>query len=127
MAATIGLKQLPGLYAISRLGPGDVIPVWADGPGFVSIARTDDELSVVCRHDRVPGTVRQDRDWVAFKLAGPFAFGETGIVLSVIRPLSENGLGGFVVSTFDGDHLLVKAADQAEARRLLGEAGHTLS
>lgn len=127
MAIRIGLKELSGLYAISRLGPGDAIPAWADGPGFVSITRTDDELSVVCPQDRVPGAVRQDRDWVAFKLAGPFAFGETGIVLSVIRPLSENGLGIFVVSTFDGDHLLVKAADQAEARRLLGEAGHNLT
>ncbi len=127
MAARIGLKQLSGLYAISRLGPCDGIPVWADGPGFVSITRTDDELSVVCPQDRVPGAVRQDRDWVAFRFLGPFAFGETGIVLSVIRPLSENGLGIFVVSTFDGDHLLVKASDQAQARRLLGEAGHTLT
>lgn len=126
MAARIRLKQLPGLYAISRLEAGDGIPGWADGPGFVSITRTEDELSVVCLQDRVPDDVRQDGDWVAFKFEGPFAFGESGIVLSVIRPLSENGLGIFVVSTFDGDHLLVKAADQAVARRFLGEAGHTL-
>lgn len=63
---------------------------------------------------------------MAFKLEGPFAFDETGIVLSVIRPLSENRLGIFVVSTFDGDHLLVKAADQVAARRFLVEAGHIL-
>jgi len=42
------------------------------------------------------------------------------------RPLSENGLGIFVVSSFDGDHLLVKATDGAAAIRLLREAGHTL-
>lgn len=126
MAARIKLKQLPGLYVISRLDAGDGIPAWADGPGFVSITRTDDELSVVCLQDRVPDSVRQDGEWVALKLQGPFAFDETGIVLSVIRPLSENGLGIFVVSTFDGDHLLVKAGDQEAARRLLGEAGHTL-
>lgn len=125
-AAGIRLKQLSGLYAISRLEAGHGIPEWADGPGFVSITRTEDELSITCRQDRVPADVRQDRDWVAFKFKGPFAFGETGIVLSVIRPLSENGLGIFVVSTFDGDHLLVKAADQAAAVRLIGEAGHTL-
>jgi hypothetical protein len=126
MTARIRLKQLPGLYAISRLEPGDAIPGWADGPGFVSITRTDDELSIVCLQDRVPDAVRQDSDWAAFKFEGPFAFGETGIVLSVIRPLSENGLGIFVVSTFDGDHLLVQATDQAAAGRLLVEAGHTL-
>lgn len=126
MTARIRLKQLPRLYAISRLERGDAIPGWADGPGFVSITRTDDELSIVCLQDRVPDAVRQDSDWVAFKFEGPFAFGETGIVLSVIRPLSENGLGIVVVSTFDGDHLLVKATDQAAVRRLLAEAGHTL-
>jgi len=126
MAARIRLKQLPGLYAISRLEAGDGIPDWADGAGFVSISRTQDELSITCLQERVPAAVRQDNDWVAFKFEGPFAFGETGIVLSVVRPLSENGLGVFVVSTFDGDHLLVKVADGAAAIRLLREAGHTL-
>jgi hypothetical protein len=126
MAARIKLKQLPGLYVISRLDAGDGIPAWADGPGFVSITRTDDELSITCLQDRVPATVRHDGDWVALKLQGPFAFDETGIVLSVIQPLSENGLGIFLVSTFDGDHLLVKAADEEAAKRFLVEAGHTL-
>jgi hypothetical protein len=122
----IRLKQLPGLYAIARLEAGHGIPNWADGPGFVSITRTEDELSITSLQERVPDTVRQDRDWLAFKFEGPFAFDDTGIVLSVIRPLSENGLGIFVVSTFDGDHLLVKAADRTTAARLLGDAGHTL-
>lgn len=126
MAICVRLKQLPGFYAVARLPAGETIPGWADGPSFVSITRTDDELSIVCLQDRVPDSVRQDGDWVAFKLQGPFAFDETGIVLSVIRPLSENGLGIFVVSTFDGDHLLVKATDQAAARRFLVEAGHIL-
>ncbi|UCI24373.1 ACT domain-containing protein [Mesorhizobium sp. B2-8-5] len=126
MAARIRLKQLPGLHAIARLEAGEGIPDWADGPGFVSISRTDDELSIACLQERVPAAVRQDNDWVAFKFEGPFAFGETGIVLSVIRPLSENALGIFVVSIFDGDHLLVKASDEAAAIRLLGEAGHTV-
>lgn len=126
MAARIRLKQLAGLYAISRLEAGETIPDWADGAGFVSISRTQDELSIVCLQQRVPAAVKHEKDWVAFKFEGPFAFAETGIVLSVIRPLSENGLGVFVVSTFDGDHLLVKAADGAAAIRLLGEAGHTL-
>lgn len=127
MAARIRLKQLSGQYAISRLDAGDGIPDWADGPGFVSITRSEDELSIVCLQNRAPDAVRQDGGWVAFKFEGPFAFGETGIVLSVIRPLSENGLGIFVVSTFDGDHLLVKAADRVAAMRLLAEAGHTFT
>src|SRR5471030_677867 len=36
----------------------------------------------------------------------------------VARPLSEGGLGVFVVSTFDGDHLLIKQAGQVMAAEL---------
>lgn len=122
MAVRVRLKPLSGRYAVSRLEAKASIPGWADGPGFVSITRTEDELSVVCLQDRVPDRVKHERDWVALKLQGPFAFDETGIVLSVIKPLSENELGIFLVSTFDGDHLLV----QAKERGLLGEAGHTI-
>lgn len=96
MAIRVRLKPLSGRYAVSRLEAKESIPGWADGPGFVSITRTEDELSVVCLQERVPDGVQRDRDWVALKLQGPFAFDETGIVLSVIKPLSENELGIFL-------------------------------
>jgi uncharacterized protein len=126
MSKSIRLQQLPGAYAIARLEPTDRFPPWADGAGFVSIARNVDELSIVCLQERIPAAVKTDRDWTAFRFVGPFAFGETGIVLSVIRPLSEGGLGVFVVSTFDGDHLLLKTTDLQRGRALLLEAGHQL-
>lgn len=125
-AKSIQLRQLQGTYAISRLEPGSAIPEWADGPGFVSISRSDDELSIACLQERVPATCQTDSNWVCLKFIGPFAFGETGIVLSVIRPLSEAELGVFVVSTFDGDHLLLKEADATAGIRILTEAGHRL-
>lgn len=125
MAARVKLKVLDGAYGVARLNASDPLPAWADGRGFVSISRTDDELSVVCLQDRIPLEARADRDWACFKLQGPFAFDETGIVLSVIAPLSSNGIGIFVVSTFDGDHLLVKATDLETARHLLTQAGHS--
>lgn len=127
MAPRIKLKVLDGAYAVARLAPADPIPDWADGAGFVSISRTEDELSVVCLQERVPQGMRMDGDWRCLKLQGPFAFDETGIVLSVIEPLSSNDIGIFLVSTFDGDHLLVKAKDLAEAQDLLTKAGHSLA
>jgi uncharacterized protein len=126
MAVRVKLRLLDGAYGVARLGASDAIPAWADGSGFVSISRTDDELSIVCPQDRIPLDARADRDWSCFKLQGPFAFDETGIVLSVISPLSTQGIGIFVVSTFDGDHVLVKEADLEAARRLLTRAGHAL-
>ncbi|WP_337268653.1 ACT domain-containing protein [Oryzifoliimicrobium ureilyticus] len=125
MAARVRLRILEGSYAVARLQPSEAIPAWADGSGFVSISRTDEELSIVCLQDRIAPAVKADCDWSCIKLQGPFAFDETGIVLSVIEPLSTKGIGIFVVSTFDGDHMLVKESDLEKARDLLVQAGHS--
>jgi uncharacterized protein len=130
MAAKIDLRQLSGSYAICKLSPESPIPDWADGEGFVSISRTSEELSIVCRSDRAPGRVPADiqvsSEWRCWQFVGPFAFDETGIALSVIRPLSESGIGIFLVSTFDTDYLLIKERDVEAAKTALLRAGHAL-
>lgn len=123
----VTLRQLSGDYAVARLDQDAAVPDWADGEGFVSIGRTDDELSVVCRSDRVPAKVRHEAGWACFKFQGPFAFDETGIALAVIQPLAEADIGIFLVSTFDTDYLLLKQENAERAVELLREAGHKLS
>lgn len=123
----ITLENTSGEYAVSRLDANAAIPPWADGAGFVTISRSAHELSIVCLAERVPSGTVHESGWNCLRFVGPFAFGATGIVLSVIRPLSEGGLGVFVVSTFDGDHLLIKTADMPEATHLLERAGHILT
>lgn len=118
------LVELPGLYTIARLDPEAAIPSWADGDGLVSITRNRSELSILCHSERVPADIRQDGGWISYHLAGTFAFDDTGVILSVIGPLSSNGIGIFVVSTFDGDHILVKERHREEATRHLVAAGH---
>ncbi|WP_092797984.1 MULTISPECIES: ACT domain-containing protein [unclassified Janthinobacterium] len=120
----ITLEQDPYSYAVSRLAHDSVIPDWVDGKGFVTISRSRQELSIVCRADRVPAGIQSEQDWVCWRFVGPFAFGATGIVLSVIEPLSRGGIGIFVVSTFDGDHLLLQRRDLERALPLLTAAGH---
>jgi uncharacterized protein len=124
MPKTVTLEILPSLYAVSRLDAAASIPAWADGAGFVSISRTRSELSIVCLQERVPEEVVCSREWIALEFAGPFAFDETGIVASVVNPLSEVGIGVFVISTYDGDHLLVKQLDLARVRTTLTGVGH---
>lgn len=122
----ITLEKATNEYAVSRLPPNAAIPPWADGPGFVTISRSASELSIVCPAERVPAGTHTEGNWSCLRFVGPFAFGTTGIVLSVVRPLSEGGLGVFVVSTFDGDHILIKDSDLPTAVRLLENAGHIL-
>jgi len=120
------LRHLPDTYGIARLEASSPIPPWADGGGFVSISRSEDELSIVCQQTRFPDSVPSSLNWVCFKLVGPFAFDETGIVASVVTPLSTGGIGVFVVSTYDGDHVLIKSQDLERSKTLWENAGHTI-
>ncbi len=124
MASGLNLQIVPGRYAIARLAPDAPLPDWADGPGFMAISRASDELTVICLEERIPEGVETDAGWFCLRTIGPFGFGEAGIVHRLITPLSENGIGIFVVCTFDGEHLLLAEADRERAIALLGTAGH---
>lgn len=118
------LRTVPGRYTVAQLPPEAPIPAWANGPGFAAIVRASDELTIVCLQERVPAEVRTERDWICLRTVGPFDFQAAGIVHALIQPLSTQGVGVFVVCTFDGEHLLIAARDEAKARALLAAAGH---
>jgi len=119
-------RWLSGLYAIVRLAADAVIPVWGTIGEFTSITRTSEELSVVCPMDNVPKDVRVGPRWICLKLAGPFPFSQTGILLSFIEPLSGNGVPIFAISTYDTDYVLVQEEFAAAASDALQKAGHEI-
>ena len=126
MTRSITLSRLPNMYAITRQAPDRPFPLWSNGAGLVSLTRTKNELSIVCEQSRVPHSVQSSTDWIAFALEGSFGLDEPGIVLSVIQPLSENGIGVFMISTYDGDHLLIHHKDLTLSINLLTAAGHVV-
>ena len=64
--------------------------------------------------------------WVCYKLEGPFAFSQTGILLSFIEPLSANGIPIFAISTYDTDYVLVQQEFAELTQQALEGAGHEL-
>jgi uncharacterized protein len=118
------LSVLEGEYAVSRLEPDAPVPDWAWHGDLVSVSRTRDELSILCRSSSVPDGVRCEREWAALKLHGPFEFTLTGILVSVLEPLRIAQIGIFAVSTFDTDYVLVKHSGLERAIAALREAGH---
>jgi len=120
------LQLHPGEYAVCRLAPDTAVPAWADGPGFSSITRTADELSVICRAEAVPVDAKHERGWRLLQFAGPFDFGAIGILHSVLTPLASAGVSSLAVATFDTDYLLIKAASLDPALAALRAAGHTV-
>lgn len=121
---SLTLHVIEGDYAIARLAPDAPFPSWLPAHGFCSITRSADELSLVCLQHAVPADVHSDGGWRMFSLVGPFPFDMTGILLKVLAPLATAEIGIFALSTFDTDHVLVKAAHLEAAIAALRADGH---
>lgn len=120
------LDVLPGRYAVARLDGTEELPGWADGPGFTSVSRSGEELSVVCDESRVPDHVHAERGFRCLRVAGPLNFAQTGILASIAGPLADAGISIFAVSTFDTDYLLLRGDDLAAAVAVLAAADHQI-
>jgi hypothetical protein len=124
--SALTLELLPVRYAVCRLPAGWPAPaaLLAPGPDLRVLARTPDELSLVCPEQDAPAEARVETGWRAFKVAGPLDFSLTGVLASLAAPLAAAGVSIFAVSTFDTDYLLVREASLAQARAALESAGH---
>jgi hypothetical protein len=123
---TVTLTLLPGDYAICRLAPDTPDPIWTRHSPVSVIARTVDELSVLCSSEKVPPGTQCEAGWRLFKFQGPFAFTQTGILSAVLNPLAEARVGILAVSTFDTDYVLVKDTNLSSAQDVLVAAGHVV-
>jgi hypothetical protein len=126
MPQKLKFLRLQGFYAIVRQAPDASAPDWATKGDFISITRTADELSIVCAADFLPKDVDPGPRWICLKLEGPFPFSQTGVLLSFIEPLSNNGVPIFAISTFDTDYVLVQEESAGAAISALQQAGHQL-
>jgi uncharacterized protein len=115
--------------AVCRLASDARIPAWVLEGAFFCVARTRDELSIVCSEDvctadRMPHAALAERGWLALKLEGPFPFSMSGVLASFLQPLAEAQIPIFATSTFDTDYVLIKRENLEQAVVALGAAGH---
>jgi hypothetical protein len=115
-----------GPYAIVRLSADAAVPSWGTRGEFTSITRTSEELSIVCPMANLPADVHSTHRWICLKLDGPFEFSLTGVLLSFIEPLSDNGVPIFAISTYDTDYVLIQEQSWGMALGSLQQAGHLL-
>jgi hypothetical protein len=120
-----------GPYAVCRLKPGAAIPAWTRGEaGWLSITRSEHELSIVAADAIVPDEVHAARGWSMLRIRGRLEFDQVGILALLTRVLAEAEIPVFVVSTFDTDYVLVpqdaavRASDALEAIASINEPPH---
>ncbi len=123
---SLTLSLLHDRYTVLRFMSEAIPPAWAMKGDFFSVTRSKDELSVVTNIENLPSWEQAQSEWHAFKVHGPFAFTEIGILASLTAPLRDDAVGIFVVSTFDTDYLLVEHSQVDKAIRSLRRAGHSI-
>lgn len=127
MADTYELTVMDGAFVVSRFEAGAAVPQWAvEGGGFVSVCRTDDELSILAAEGRAPDPPAGSPRWRGLKVHGPFAFDTIGVLAALSRALADSQVSLLSVSTHDTDYLFVRSPDLARAVRALRHAGHAV-
>jgi hypothetical protein len=122
---SLSFSVLSTSFMIARLDPGASVPgTVMDSRDFMSITRTDEELSIVCPEHASAALTKVDGPWRAIKIHGPFAFDQTGVLASFLAPLAHASIGIFATSTFDTDYVLVKSENLGRAIQALQSAGH---
>ncbi|MCT2585181.1 ACT domain-containing protein [Actinophytocola gossypii] len=122
------VEVAPGEYTVLRLPAGTPPPValFTDAPGLVSVVSAPDGLTVVCPTDLALEADPREDGWRLLSVRGPLDFALTGIMAAIAGELAAAGVSLFAVSTYDTDHVLVKAADLDRAVAALREAGHEI-
>ena len=94
---------------------------------FCFIGKSDEERSVVCTSERVPGNVTyRDDGWKAFRIQGVLDFSLIGILSKLSTVLAEHEIGIFAVSTYNTDYILTKEENYQKALDILSEAGYQI-
>ena len=122
--AFLTLTVFPDRYAVCRLEPSAAIPSWATGGEFLCIARTSEELSIVCLESNVPAGTDAEPGWRTLKCEGPLDSSLTGIVASLAEPLAEAGVPIFPIATHNTDYILIKEKHLEKATLALTAYGH---
>ncbi|MCM0605901.1 MAG: ACT domain-containing protein [Xanthomonadaceae bacterium] len=121
----------PESYGIVKLGVSEDLPQWAMSSPFVSFTRVQsqsktEELSIVSLEKSIPAKVERQGGFKCVEIEGPLAFTETGILDSMISPLSEEKISIFTVSTFNTDFIFIPGAKMDLATSLLERHGFEL-
>lgn len=120
---TMNLKKVPCELSICKLNSIAGIKLNLD---FCFFAKTDDEISLVCKTEDVSfDVITRDDGWCGFYFDEILDFSLIGILSKISAVLAENNIGIFAVSTYNTDYILVKSENFDKAVSVLKSNGYT--
>ena len=119
------IKALADLFSVCKVEAVTQIDLSRD---FCFMAKTDEELSLVCPAKDVPAvTSTRDDGWRGFRIQGTLDFSLIGILAKISAILAEQKIGIFAVSTYNTDYIFVKKDNFAKALQSLAEHGYKVT
>jgi hypothetical protein len=116
------LFLLPEKFGICHFEAKAKIPDWAKEGEFFSITRTDQEVSIVYPQEKIPAGVLSEPNWRAFRIEGIVeGIYAVGIIEELTRPLAENKIPIFNISTYQTNYLFVEEKNLKKAIKLLSD------
>jgi len=122
MPEMVKLELLPASFAVCQVPNLEQVDLTQE---FLFIAKTDQELSLVCLEEQLPANASASvKGWRALRIVGQLDFALVGIVAGISRVLADASISVFVVSTYNTDYILLQTASLAKALAALQEAGY---
>lgn len=119
------LKTIPYRFTVCKLMSVGDLP---SGIDFCFTAKTDEEISLVCKTEDVPEkTLVRDDGWKGFRIEGILDFSLIGILSKISAILAENKVGIFAVSTYNTDYIFVKEENFDKAINALKDNGYDVA
>lgn len=111
------LEQLERNFSVCKLRGPEHVNLNRD---YTFIAKTDDELSLVCETRYVPPSpLAVEHGWKALKICGVLDFNLIGIIAKISGILADEGIPVFVISTYNTDYILIKDKNYNDTLQLL--------
>ena len=119
------LRTIPYRFTVCKLMSVGDLPSDVD---FCFTAKTDEEISLVCKTEDVPEkTLVRDDGWKGFRIEGILDFSLIGILSKISAILAENKVGIFAVSTYNTDYIFVKEENFDKAINALKDNGYDVA
>lgn len=119
------LELLPQKFSVCQIeNPGQ-----ADLTApFTFLARTDEEISLVCESEKAPkDALKREDGWRGLRIAGPLDFSLIGILAKIAGLLAAQKISIFAISTYNTDYVLIKEAQLQNALDALSRAGYAIT
>lgn len=119
------LKKLDLNFTVSKISDTSEVDFTKE---FVFLSKTDEEISLVCEADFTPSNAyASETDWKALKISGVLDFSMVGVIAKISNILSNAEISIFVISTYNTDYILLKAAQFEKSVQLLKDNGYIIN